>query len=257
MLQKYVKPISFIMILLLIGVSFSPIVSAQANEFKQHELEYIINSSKILYEDSNEQIIVSESLNGEIFYSFIKRDDANPNRVYFSVFSETELLNLHNTISKKNAVSQNMKSNVLDLENVFSEEYLCSEETINTMLSLARASGFGTGSYAESYGNSLTGGVHIYLSPTDAPRLAAGSSALLSALGAALVLAAAMNMGISAVPGALLTLLGNLITIYYLMAKNNDGSLNIKVPYITLAFFCFGVPGGSLFISIGSIKYYI
>lgn len=237
-MNKKRNALSLIMLLLIGMISF-PIASAQAIELEkegiEQELTYTLEHSKVLYETSNEQIILMESSEGEIGYGVLKVDNLNPNRIYFYEFSQEEF----NDILKINSNSLNQE--------ISSETYI-SEEDAYVVLS---SSSFGTGSYVEEYGNFLTGGYHVYFSARDAPIVVAGSILLLNLAALALV-----GLGATAPVSALMNVLGSAIGLYYAVAKNDDGSLDIKIPYIAMPLITSGIPGAAGYIFVGSIKYY-
>ncbi|MDY0266724.1 MAG: hypothetical protein RBQ94_03630 [Methanimicrococcus sp.] len=269
MIKKFIfkSSVSFLMILLFIGMTFAPIVNAQADELKnkhlEQEIEYIAEHSKILYETLNEQIIVMETIENEIIYGVLKRDDVNQNRIYFTAVSQNDLQSLF-TSKQNNLISQNISSNqieseVLKLNNVFSDNFICSDDTLSIIRAAAASSvGFGRGSYAENYGNSVTGGVHVYLSPIDASDAVLGSTAILGLIASAIVL---LSSGSLAVPAALVGGLAYAIQLYYVVAKNNDGSLDINMSYAAVYFYTLGIniPGLYITLGVGSrvYKYFI
>lgn len=89
---------------------------------------------------------------------------------------------------------------------------------------------FTNGSYIETYGATITGGLHIYFSPKDAGLLANGSSVMAGALAAGLGLfvSPAVSIALSAI-----VTLG--VQIWYWYESNSDGSLDVRIPYANIA----------------------
>ncbi|WNY27495.1 hypothetical protein [Methanolapillus ohkumae] len=212
---------------------FIPAVNAQAdnarNEALEQELEYLRNNSEILIETSHEKIIRFNTEDGYFMYGIAWRDMENPNRVYFATATEEEM--------ESNGFFDAMSNVNSDANNI----------------SILAYSGFGNGSYAETYGNSITGGIHVYFSPDDAELAASGSVAILTIAGGAIALAAPVA---GQVIGPLLVILAGCIELYYTVAKNSDDSLDINIPYVALAFMASGLPDASAFITIGTINYF-
>lgn len=107
---------------------------------------------------------------------------------------------------------------------------------------------FTNGSYIETYGATITGGLHIYFSPKDAGLLANGSSVIAGALAAGLGLF--VSPAVSIALGAIVTL-G--VQIWYWYEENSDGSLDIKIPYANIA----TALTGHVYMKIGSHWYTI
>ncbi|MDV0447381.1 hypothetical protein MsAg5_12670 [Methanosarcinaceae archaeon Ag5] len=229
MKNKLIKSISLLLMILVFGMVFIPAINAQADsereEILKEEFEYLMDNSETIMETSNEKVVRFTSEDGVTAYSVAWRDPNNPNRVYFATVTDEEMLSsgISNEIASVNGIS-------------------------------ALASGsFGDGSYAETYGNSVTGGVHVYFSPDDAELAFEGSAYILGAAGAAITM---LVPGVGQVLGPLVAILGACIGLYYLVAKNSDDSLDISIPYLALTYMTTGLPGAGAFITIGQVRYF-
>jgi hypothetical protein len=112
---------------------------------------------------------------------------------------------------------------------------LLSASSLNDEVAVAEAISRSTtyfwhGSYAQTYGNSITGGILIHFSPTDAAYVSNVGSVAAGALAA--VLGLVISPAASIILGALVTIA---VQTLYWYEQNSDGSLDIKVPYANIA----------------------
>lgn len=115
---------------------------------------------------------------------------------------------------------------------------------------LASKSSFWYGSYAEGYGNSVTGGVHIYLSPRDAPLVTTGAAGAAGFIGGAIAGIFTKNQNIANAAGVIVAFA---VEVVYWDEQNSNGSLDIWIPYANLLTVL--VPPGILEIKIGDNWY--
>lgn len=165
-----------------------------------------LNNYNIIKETDNERLLSCEDEDGTVTYIMTYADDNYPDRVYFSIITEDEL------------ASSGLLSDTLSADSV----------AISDVISSSTAY-FAHGSYVEPYGNSITGGLYIYLAPFDASSLAAGSTLVLGGLTAALTI----ELG-PVTAGVLGTIVGAAVVAFYWYEGNDDGSLDISVPYANI-----------------------
>jgi len=219
---------SLLMAMLILSMAFVPVVSAKAasqdgrdyvetmdvsNKITEEEIKKISENMNILKETDSEKIVSFTQDDGSIGYVILWKDEKNPKKTYFAFVDQDEL------VSNKYLSVASLNDN----------------DTIAATLSVNRES-FANGSYVEQYGDSITGGLHIYFSPKDAEFLADGSATISGAL------AAALGLYISG--GTLSIALGALVSFavqtWYWYEQNSDGSLDVKVPYANLGTVLFG-----------------
>lgn len=213
---------SLLMAMLIVSMAFVPVVSAKAasqdsrdfvetigvsNKISEEDIKKISENMNILKETDSEKIVSFIQDDGSIGYIILWTDEINSKRTYFAFVDQDELVSYE----------------------YLSVASLNDTDTIAAALSVNRES-FANGSYVEQYGNSITGGLHIYFSPKDADLLADGSATIAGALAAAL--------GLYLSGGLLSIALGALVSFavqtWYWYEQNSDGSLDVKVPYANL-----------------------
>ncbi|AKB76032.1 hypothetical protein MSLAZ_2771 [Methanosarcina lacustris Z-7289] len=181
----------------------------------------------VLSETDNEKIVSFKKDDGSIGYAILWKDEKNSNRTYFAVVDLDELV----------------------AEKFVSATSLNDSAAVAAAISAAKSS-FANGSYVETYGDNITGGLHIYFSPKDADLLADGSSAIAGALAA--VLGLYVSGGMLSI--ALGTLVGLAVQTWYWYEQNSDGSLDVRIPYVNIA----TIPlTGHVYMKIGSHWYTI
>jgi hypothetical protein len=145
----------------------------------------------------------SESIGIYITYCILPK---NPNKIHFAVVEQKELV-AQNLVSTKSLQNNGVVTNAV----------------------LASKVKFDSGSYVEKYGNSISGGYHVYLSAKDAGLLKDGSAAL-AALAAGLV-----SLSLSpAVAYAVAAVVAVAVAVYYWYEENSDGTLDIWIPYANI-----------------------
>lgn len=184
----------------------------------EKDIKKIQKNTKILKETDTEKIISYKKNDGTTVYA-ISWIDENTKNVNFAFIDKSELKSI----------------NKLTSEQFNDDSFIAS--TIS-----AERDYIWHGSYVETYGNLITGGVHMYLAPLDAPYIAGlGASA-------GYLLCALLDgpLPFANVVGIVLAVL--IATVYW-SEMNSDGSLDIWIPYasaVTLA------AGGFAYIKIGS-----
>lgn len=172
--------------ILLVSIAFIPAVMAQAESQNKEYADATENPNKIsvseedikkamkkasetsknmnvLKETDKEKIVSFKKDDGSIAYAIFWKDEKNSNKIYFAVVDPNEL------VTKK----------------LVSATSLNDSAAVAATISAYKTS-FANGSYIETYGDTLTGGLHIYFSPKDADLLADGSSVIAGALAAGL-----------------------------------------------------------------------
>nr|WP_321496174.1 hypothetical protein [uncultured Methanolobus sp.] len=212
---------SLLMTMLILSMAFIPAVSAKADTYKNakdiitvdlsNKTPYSmgdineLNNYNIIKETDNERILSCEDEDGTVKYIMTYADDNYPDRVYFSVITEDEL------------ASSDLVSDTL------------SADSSSISAVILSSTSFCHGSYVEPYGNSITGGVYIYLAPVDASALATVSSIVLGGLTAALT----VELG-PVTAGVVGTFVAAGVYTFYWYEANNDGSLDVQVPYANI-----------------------
>ncbi|WP_316559019.1 hypothetical protein [Methanimicrococcus stummii] len=223
--------------MLMISLAFAPIVSAQADQQKnvliENEIADIMDAAVILKDDAESKIAAVES-DGFVLYAMSWNDSEVEGRVNFALISEEDL------ISKGylNAQASELVSNA------------------DLISAVTRASAsFWYGSYAQTYGNSLTGGVQIHFSQRDALMVTTVAPGVAGpVIGAAIgSVVPGLGTGAGAVVGGLIA---SLVPIYYWRAQNTDGSLDVTISYVTINAIAYGIPGAGHFIMLGRIYHY-
>ena len=143
--MKVAKFVSIFLMLIMLSAVFVPAAMAQTDDneklLKNQKMEQMLKSTEVLKETEDEKIISFIAENNELVYGVMRKDIEEPNRVYFQIITSNDLA---------------------------SQKYVEEEVRPEMISDYAAASGFGNGSYVETYGNSITGGIHIYFSPRDA-----------------------------------------------------------------------------------------
>jgi hypothetical protein len=226
MIKNKIRIGSIFAALLLMSVVFAPAVMAQSESTNATEIsnsvlisnedikktlentnEISINM-KVLKETDNEKVVSIKKDDGAIVYGIYWKDENNRNRINFALVDQDKL------VSQKLVSSTNLNNS----------------SAVATAIVAAKR-GFWNGSYAETYGG-VSGGIHIYLSQKDASHVAeVGSSAgnLIGTIVAGLVTknaAAAASVGF---------LVATAISHVYWNEQNRNGSLDILIPYTSIA----------------------
>ncbi|AKB23128.1 hypothetical protein [Methanosarcina sp. WH1] len=219
-------------VILLVSLAFVPAVSAKADisqnekyadpienpnkvSISEEDIKKALENTKeisesvnVLSETDNEKIVSFKKDDGSIGYAILWKDENNSNRTYFAVVDRNELV----------------------AEKFISATSLNDSAAVAAAISAAKSS-FANGSYVETYGTSVTGGLHIYFSPKDAGLIADGSSAIIGLL----VTVLSSGYVTPAVGSILGTLVGLAVRTWYWYEENSDGSLDIKIPYANIA----------------------
>ncbi|AKB51233.1 hypothetical protein MSBRW_1980 [Methanosarcina barkeri str. Wiesmoor] len=235
-------------VILLVSIAFVPTVMEQAesqnkeyadatknpNKVSTSEegikkaMEKVSETSKnmnVLKETDKEKIVSFKKDDGSIAYAIFWKDEKNSNKIYFAVVDPNEL------VTKK----------------LVSATSLNDSAAVAATISAYKTS-FANGSYIETYGTTITGGLHTYFSPKDAGLLANGSSVIAGALAAGLGIF--VSLAVSIALGAMVTL-G--VQIWYWYESNSDGSLDVRIPYANIA----TALTGHVYMKIGSHRYTI
>ncbi|AKB13325.1 hypothetical protein SAMN02910340_00242 [Methanosarcina thermophila] len=232
---------TLILAMLLVSIVFVPAVSAQADisqnkeyadaidisnkkSISKEDLKKVSENVNVLKETDNEKIVSFKKQDGSIGYAISWKDEENPNRVNFAFVDQNEL------VSKK----------------LVSASSLNDSSAVAAAISAARTS-FWHGSYIEQYGDAITGGIHIYFSPTDASYVADVGTAAAAALAA--IIGSFLSPTASVILAALVTI--GVQTVYW-MEQNSDGSLDVRIPYANVASM---ILTGHIYMKIGSHWY--
>lgn len=219
--NKEIKIASLFMVMLVVSMVFVQVVSATADSTQNNVIdiskknpiseEYLKLASKntnVLKETNNEKVVSFKKNDGSIAYGIIWKDEKNPDRINFAFVDQKDL------VAKNRISAESLNDNSVVVAAVTSASY-----------------SFYHGSYAATYGNSLTGGVHIYLSPRDAPWVAGGASGAAGVIGAAIAGVYTKNANIANAAGFIVAYA--VATVYW-SEENSDGSLDIWIPYTSL-----------------------
>lgn len=129
-----------------------------------------------------------------------------------------------------------------------------SDADIASAISRASVS-FWYGSYVQTYGNSITGGVQIHFSQRDAIMVTTVGPMISGPIIGAALGSVVPGLGTSA--GAIVgSAIASLVPVYYWRAQNSDGSLDVKISYITINAVAYSIPGAGHFILFGRIYHY-
>jgi hypothetical protein len=229
--------------ILLVSIAFVPAVSAQADisqnkgyadaidisnkkSISKEDLKKVSENVNVLKETDNEKIVSFKKQDGSIGYAISWKNEENPNRVNFAFVDQNEL------VSKK----------------LISASSLNDSSAVAAAISAARTS-FWHGSYIEQYGDTLTGGVHIYFSERDADWVADVGTGAVGAIGA--IIGSFFTPAASIILSALLAVA---VQTVYWQEQNSDGSLDVRIPYANIASM---LVTGTIYVKIGSHWYWI
>jgi len=163
----------------------------------------------VLSETDNEKIVSFKKDDGSIGYAISWADEKNPNKIYFAFVDQDELV-----VKKLVSVSS-----------------LSDSAAVATAISAAKTS-FWNGSYAETYGSLTAGGIHIYFSERDAVYVTGSAAAAGGYIG---TIIAAVYTKSSKVANAVGVLVAWAIATVYWDEQNADGSLDVRIPYVSIA----------------------
>ncbi|MDY0266881.1 MAG: hypothetical protein RBQ94_04465 [Methanimicrococcus sp.] len=237
--NKLIKTISIFFALLVFSIAFIPAISAQV-EFEKNQKLFVPSQEEMeilkkenvttLKSTATEEITATQTKEGMIYtMSWVDFNDST--KINFVFMSQDDLIS-----------SKYLDANEINDNNVISA------------VSKAYYS-FWEGSYAQSYGNSLTGGVHIHFTKPDADYVIQMGTLVAPALGTIIGTAAGGAIG-SAVGLAAGTLIAIGMISYYKFGKNSDGSIDVKMSYIAMNLAFSGLPGASAFILFGQVYFY-
>ncbi|MGB9929620.1 MAG: hypothetical protein ACPK85_14670 [Methanosarcina sp.] len=163
----------------------------------------------VLKETDDEKIVSFKKEDGSIAYEIFWKDKKNPNRINFAFVDQDELVS----------------------EKLLSATNLNDSSVVTAAISTAKAS-FWNGSYAETYGSVSSGGVRIYLSERDS-NYVIGSTALAGdVIGSAIATIYTKSSKVASVIGGLIA--WAILSVYW-DEQNDDGSLDIRIPYTSIA----------------------
>jgi hypothetical protein len=235
---------------LILCMAFVPAVNAQAEYAKyekdvsalfdeygitSEEFKSTVKEAKLLMDTDNQKLYSIEK-DGDVGYVYAWKDATIEGRVNFAFISEKELLQ----------------------QETLSDDSLSSKSFENTLVTYAKGT-FWHGSYYQSYGNSITGGVDFHLVPLDAEMVSNGVS-VIGGASLAVILGLAFP-AIGAAGGAILApVLTVIIRGAFWAAQNNDGSLDLRITYASAYVAVFGAslqfPGiTSGYVIIAGISY--
>ncbi|MDV0445186.1 hypothetical protein MmiAt1_07430 [Methanimicrococcus sp. At1] len=230
MKKSFFKTVSVFLAVLMLSMAFVPVVSAQADQQKitalENEIADVMSRTELLKDDAESKVVAAELDDGSVFYAVSWNDPEIDGRVNFALMTEADLI---------------------------SEGYLKSSGLSNFEIAdaVTRASySFWNGSYISTYGNSVTGGFNMYLSPVDAPFVFNNGATVAGALGRLVFAATGLGSTVAYAVGVLITVA---IKAMYHFGKNPDGSIVIQVPYASAIAYAAGLPG---YIKVGSITYW-
>lgn len=229
------QSISVLLMMLVFSMAFIPAVNAEVDLKYQEEMyEKSLENVEILYDSPDEKISLVKTGDDSVLYLIARPDVQDESKTNFAFVKQEDL------ISKTDFVVTDFK----DSKNVKD-----SKDVVN---SLSRAYyEFWDGSYIQTFGNNVTGGFYIYLSPDDAEFVFEDTGNVAGAL-AALIAYAVPGIGTIAA-GAVGALVKYGMKAYYKFGKAADDSITITVLYAMIAAYIAGLPG---YIQIGSLKYY-
>ena len=232
--NNLLKSISVFLVMLMLSMVFVPAACAQAESNVAFSSENMIPAEnvKMLKDDSDSKIAAVTADDGSVLYSMSWADSKVAGRVNFVLMTEDDL-------ASKGYLTTNSLS----------------DSEIAASVSKASAS-FWYGSYVQTYGNSLTGGVQIHFSQRDAVMVTSVSTGATGAVVGAAICSVVPGIGTTA--GALIgAAVASLVPIYYWRAQNSDGSLDVKISFVVMNAMAIGIPGVGHFILFGHIYHYL
>lgn len=229
------KSISVLFVILILSLAFVPIVNAEVEQSKnaliENEIIANINYAVLLKDDAESKIAVVESDDGFVLYAISWFDPDAKGKLNFALIPETELIS----------------RGYLNTE-------IRSDADIASAISRASVS-FWYGSYVQTYGNSITGGVQIHFSQRDAIMVTTVGPMISGPIIGAALGSVVPGLGTSA--GAIVgSAIASLVPVYYWRAQNSDDSLDVKISYITINAVAYSIPGAGHFILFGRIYHY-
>ena len=160
----------------------------------------------ILKETDNEKIVSFKKEDGSIGYAISWADEKNSNKRYFAFVDEDELVTNKSISAAK----------------------LSDSATVAATISATKTS-FWHGSYIEKYGTSISGGIHIQFSKTDASYLMNNGTRAVAAL--AILLTPYIGVAASYMSLIIATILD---TVYFI-EQNSNGSIDLWITYESIA----------------------
>ncbi|MFV9630534.1 MAG: hypothetical protein ACNYWM_05640 [Methanosarcinales archaeon] len=223
MKNKRIQLGAVLAVMLVISMAFVPVMSAKTElsnvdnndaidltsniPISEKNIENLQENIIILSQTDKEKIVSFEKEDGSIIYTISWLDETNK-RVNFAFINQKEL------IARQKLNSKDLNDNIL----------------VTSVIS-AEKEDFWNGSYAELYGNKITGGIYIYFSPKDAGLI---KDAGLLASGAIAIVIASIDGPIpisDPVAGLIGIGLAAIVVAFYWLESNDDGSLDVKIPY--------------------------
>jgi len=199
--NKMIRIASLFMAMLIVSISCVTAVSAKA-DIPQNDVN-------VLKDAKSEKIVFFKTKDGSIRYAISWTDKNNPNRTDFAFVDQKDLI----------------------AKNLVSSTNLNDSGVVAAAISAAKYS-FWNGSYAETYGSLTSGGIHIYLSPRDAPYVAGEGAAMGDFLGTVIGGLLTKNANAAAAVGLLVA---SAVATVYWSEENSNGSLDIWIPYTSIA----------------------
>lgn len=227
MKSKFSKLTCVLFMMIMFCTVFTPVVSAQADFKSQEEtLETIIENVEIIYDTPSERIATVLLDDDSILYIISKSDSFYENRVNFAFIKQDELVSI----------------------NHFNKNDLDDPDFIINSLSRIYYE-FWDGSYIQTFGNNVTGGFDMYLSPEDAEFVFKDGGTVAGALATVIIYATGIGAPIASAAGAIIKF-G--MSALYKFGKESDGSITITVLYAMVVGYIAGFPG---YIRVGSVLY--
>lgn len=186
---------------------FAAIDTSKFDPLSEKEMKIISENVKVLKETDTKKISSFTKDDGSIGYAISWKDKKNSEKVYFTIIDQDELVS----------------------SDILSASSLNDDVVVAEAISIASTS-FWHGSYIEQYGNSITGGIYIHFSATDASYVA--NVGTLAAGAIASVLGLLLSPAASIILGALVAIA---VQTFYWYEQNSDGSLDISVPFANIA----------------------
>ncbi|WP_370575649.1 hypothetical protein [Methanomethylovorans sp.] len=214
---------SLLMAIVMLATLFVPAVSAKADisenkesaaavdiskeiSVSEEDLKKALENVNVLKETDNEKIVSFKKDDGSTGYVVSWVDKKNPDKKYFAFVDQDELVD----------------------SKLVSAEKLSDSTAVAATISMTKTS-FWHGSYIEKYGTSISGGIHIQFSKTDASYLMNNGTRAVAAL--AILLTPYIGVAASFMSLIIATILD---TVYFI-EQNSNGSIDLWITYKSIA----------------------